>query len=163
MHFCTWTLLQAAVANRGLLRARPLWAAASRLLSKSEFKKKNRDVLIPLKISKLKKKKYPFISRSCCLDHQQNFAFFLICNICWLLYSSSVITSENKSNVSFLESILSKHYFKETSTGNTLLSVNEGTFFVVAISFCNFTELWILRDLVSSNHYITVLTEVNKT
>lgn len=59
----------------------------------------------------------------------------------------STITLENKANESFLESIMPKYYFKETLTGNTLHSINEGMFFVVAISFCNFTDL---RDIKRS-------------
>lgn len=53
----------------------------------------------------------------------------------------SVITLESKPDASFLESILSKYYFKAASTGNTFHSVNEGTSFAAAVSFYNFTEL----------------------
>lgn len=136
-HFCKQQLQTEALCEPALCELQHPTCSAN-------FQVKKNKLFFPQKFPSLKKKKKSFYFKIMCSGSSTEFSILPHLQYMlgyFILPGVRVITLENKPDVSFLESILSQYYFKETSTGNTLRSVNEGTFFVIAISFCIFTEL----------------------
>lgn len=172
MHFCTGTLLHPAIANRG-----PLPPAVSCLLSEFPgfyvgfvwcgfvcfcglwvlF------VCFSFPGSKFKKI-YLF------QDHASGspVEFCTLPNLHYMLpaiFSQALVSLLGKTNQMhiflkiYCQSIISKKHQQETH----LAVLTKEHFLFLLFPFVTLQNLLILRGLVSSNHYVTVLTEVNKT